>query len=234
MSWLVALSLLLAAGFASTPVAAQSPHQKSVGDVLDDGVVIVVSTASQEMHVFQYGNHWRSSAVSTGKKGKETPPGVFAILQKKTFHRSNLYNNAPMPYMQRLTWDGIAIHAGALPGYPASMGCIRLPKAFAKELFALTDFTTTAVIVVREPIAGEADALVLAKATDKVIPISPSRLKSEEPVRTFAKRSIPARSPDTVAGQTIQLAAALSPGEAAAQWEDLSARRPELKAMQWR
>ena len=79
---------------------------------------------------------WRT--VSTGSDGHETPVGDFTILEKQVFHRSNLYSDAPMPYMQRLTWDGIALHAGQLPGYPASHGCIRLPKAFARQLFDLT------------------------------------------------------------------------------------------------
>ena len=80
----------------------------------------------------------RVCTISSGKAGKETPTGTFEILQKKQMHHSNLYNNAPMPFMQRLTWDGIALHAGKLPGYPASHGCIRLPAAFAKLLFAET------------------------------------------------------------------------------------------------
>jgi hypothetical protein len=79
-----------------------------------------------------------ASTVSSGKQGKETPTGVFTILQKNAKHRkSNLYNNAPMPYMQRLTWDGIALHAGNLPGYPASHGCVRLPMAFAWTAYPL-------------------------------------------------------------------------------------------------
>lgn len=66
---------------------------------------------------------------------------MFSILQKSVDHKSDLYNSAPMPYMQRLTWDGIALHAGNLPGYPASHGCIRLPMAFAKKLYGITGFS---------------------------------------------------------------------------------------------
>jgi hypothetical protein len=76
--------------------------------------------------------------VSTGRKGHSTPEGVYAILQKQKWHRSNLYSNAPMPFMQRLTWTGIALHAGHNPGHPASHGCIRMPYAFARELYDLT------------------------------------------------------------------------------------------------
>lgn len=230
------------------PPAPEPPPTRSVSEVLDKGVLITISLASQQMHVFRDGVLWRSSPVSTGKRGKETPAGVFAILQKKTFHRSNLYSNAPMPFMQRLTWDGIAIHAGKLPGYPASHGCIRIPRAFASELFKITGPTSTAVIVVEEALASDAEALALARRTDALVPIAPELLKRERtalaeanakpaPGRLPAARTIPlpapAPAPDPAPGmQTIQLAAALSPESAAAQWAALSGRRPELRAMQ--
>jgi hypothetical protein len=86
------------------------------------------------------------SSVSTGKQGHETPTGVFTILQKNADHHSNLYNNAPMPFMQRLTWDGVALHAGKIPGYPASHGCVRLPYEFSKLLFDATTMGVTVVI----------------------------------------------------------------------------------------
>ena len=102
-------------------------------------VSIVVSLPDQRAYVYRAGKLVGVSTVSTGSDGHETPVGEFTILQKKTFHRSNLYSNAPMPFMQRLTWDGIAMHAGHLPGYPASHGCIRFPKAFARDLYELTE-----------------------------------------------------------------------------------------------
>ena len=102
-------------------------------------LVMVVSLPEQRMHVYRDGVRIGITTISSGKAGKETPTGNFEILQKKREHYSNLYNNAPMPFMQRLTWDGIALHAGALPGYPASNGCVRLPKAFAALLFEATE-----------------------------------------------------------------------------------------------
>lgn len=158
-----------------------------VGDVLGDGVVIAISKSSQQMHVFRNGELWGSSPVSTGKRGKETPSGVFAILQKRRHHRSNLYSNAPMPFMQRLTWDGIAIHAGRLPGYPASHGCIRLPREFAQSLFKLTGFTSTAVIVTDEPLETEQAALALASQTEARIPIAQSTLEREAAQEVLAQ-----------------------------------------------
>ncbi len=101
-------------------------------------LVIVVSIPEQRAHVYRNGVRIGVSTVSTGTPEHPTPTGTFEILQKKVLNRSNLYNNAPMPFMQRLTWDGIALHAGKIPGYPASHGCIRLPLAFAEKLYAET------------------------------------------------------------------------------------------------
>ncbi|WP_240505859.1 L,D-transpeptidase family protein [Erythrobacter colymbi] len=238
-----------AAGQATVPPVVEQPPppppSRTVGDVLQSGVVITVSLKSQQMHVFRDGEMWKTSPVSTGKRGKRTPTGVFAILQKKRFHRSNLYSNAPMPWMQRLTWSGIAIHAGRLPGYPASHGCIRIPAAFASELYKVTGATTTAVIVVDEALPDGEAALALAQRSDAVVPIPPALLQRARPAlaaatpspqpqqqaeRLPAARTIPAVTPQ--GHQTIQLAAALSPAEAAAQWKALTGQRPELKAMQ--
>ncbi len=110
-------------------------------------VTVVVSLTEQRAYVYRNGIAIGVSTVSSGKKGRETPTGVFSILQKSVEHKSDLYNDAPMPYMQRLTWDGVALHAGHLPGYPASHGCVRLPMEFAKKLFETTGFSSTTVIV---------------------------------------------------------------------------------------
>ncbi|WP_079228592.1 L,D-transpeptidase [Pseudomonas putida] len=110
-------------------------------------VTVVVSLTEQRAYVYRNGIAIGVSTVSSGKAGRETPTGVFSILQKKVEHQSSLYNSAPMPYMERLTWDGIALHAGHLPGYPASHGCVRLPLEFAKKLYEVTGFSSTTVIV---------------------------------------------------------------------------------------
>jgi lipoprotein-anchoring transpeptidase ErfK/SrfK len=125
------------------------------------GVKVVVSLPQQKAYVFDDGDLIATSPVSTGKKGYETPVGTFRILQKKVHHRSNRYSNAPMPYMQRLTWQGVALHAGSLPGYPASHGCIRLPRSFAKKLYKLTDYSTD-VTVTRERPKSPEEALRLS------------------------------------------------------------------------
>lgn len=109
-------------------------------------LLIVVSLADQRAWVFNNGARIATSTISTGKAGKETPTGVFPILEKQKVHHSNRYDNAPMPFMQRLTWDGIAMHAGRIPGHPASHGCVRLPAQFARELFDITRRDETVVI----------------------------------------------------------------------------------------
>jgi hypothetical protein len=109
-------------------------------------VVMVVSLPEQRAYVYRNGVLIGASTVSTGKKGHETPTGVFTILQKNEDHYSNIYNNAPMPYMQRLTWSGVALHAGRLPGYPASHGCVRMPYEFAQKLYGETKTGLTVVV----------------------------------------------------------------------------------------
>ena len=109
-------------------------------------VLVVVSIPEQRAYVYRNGVSIGISTVSTGRKGHETPTGVFTILQKEEKHFSKTYNNAPMPFMERLTWDGIALHAGNLPGYPASHGCVRLPKEFARLLYGVTSKGLSVVI----------------------------------------------------------------------------------------
>ncbi|MEO7324932.1 MAG: L,D-transpeptidase [Dokdonella sp.] len=109
-------------------------------------IVVVVSLDEQRVYVYRNGIAIGISTVSSGRKGHVTPTGVFTILQKEREHYSNKYDNAPMPFMERLTWDGIAMHGGKLPGYPASHGCVRLPQGFAERLFAITQPGETVVV----------------------------------------------------------------------------------------
>lgn len=138
------------------------PPPPTPQEALQDGVLIVVSLSSQQAFVFRKGKAWDSTTVSTGKPGNETPEGVFPILQKKIEHRSTLYDDALMPFMQRLTWDGVALHAGRVPGYPASHGCVRMPQAFAKKLYEITNFHSTIVLVTDKPLASAREARKLA------------------------------------------------------------------------
>jgi hypothetical protein len=109
-------------------------------------VVVLVSLPDQLLYVYRNGVRIGRSTASTGKSGKSTPTGVFTILQKKVRHESSIYKGAQMPHMQRLTWTGVAMHAGNLPGYPASAGCVRLPVDFAANLYSVTTIGTTVII----------------------------------------------------------------------------------------
>jgi hypothetical protein len=118
-------------------------------------VVIIASLPEQKMYVYRNGVRIGRSTVSTGTKGHPTPTGIFTILQKKVSHESNIYKGAQMPHMQRLTWTGIAMHAGHLPGYPASHGCVRLPVDFAKKLYSVTSNGTSVIITDDQFAPGE-------------------------------------------------------------------------------
>jgi len=108
---------------------------------------IIISIADQRLSLFDNGALIARSSVSTGTQGHPTPLGVFSVISKQRWHRSNIYSAAPMPYMQRITWSGIALHAGVVPGHPASHGCIRLKNDFAIRLWHLTKRGTRVIIV---------------------------------------------------------------------------------------
>ena len=109
-------------------------------------LIIAISIEQQKVRVYDSNGLFAESPVSTGMKGHSTPMGVFSVIQKNKMHRSNIYSGAPMPYMQRITWSGIALHAGVLPGYPASHGCIRMPTAFAVKMWNWTRMGARVII----------------------------------------------------------------------------------------
>ena len=143
-------------------------------------VMLIVSLKTQRAVVYRNGVPIGISTVSSGRPGFETPTGVFVILQKHVEHYSNIYDNAPMPYMQRLTWGGIALHAGNLPGYPASHGCVRLPHDFARLLYGVTKRGMTVIITDQPtvPRLAPGDELlksISAKSADGPIKWHPER-----------------------------------------------------------
>jgi hypothetical protein len=143
-------------------------------------ILVYVDLGRQRATVYRNGVRIGVSTISSGKDGYETPTGVFTILEKDKDHRSRTYDDAPMPYQQRLTWKGVALHAGNLPGFPASHGCVRLPLEFAKKLFEATPMGGTVVIAgghedpVKRPAAG-----VLAPAMAGVTAAPSAVLTSE-------------------------------------------------------
>lgn len=226
----------------------------AVAAVLQSGTLIVISKASQHMFVFSDGMFWASTPISTGKRRHETPSGVFPILQKRKYHRSNIYSGAPMPFMQRLTWDGIALHAGWVPGYPASHGCVRMPRAFAQSLFKLTNASATTVVIGDDPLETEAHAQQFALTTQLPVrsalappadprPVDPPVLTppvfaladaaAAQMRMSFAIAGRPT-APRPATGQTIQLAAAASQAEAEAHWSRLLSTRPDLSRFEKR
>lgn len=160
-------------------------------------IIIAVSIRRQTMKVYDGNGLFAESPVSTGMRGHSTPMGVFSVIQKRKWHRSNIYSNAPMPYMQRITWSGVAMHAGALPGYPASHGCIRMPLDFAVKMWNWTRIGARVIITpgevtpadfshpllaIRRPEPASAPAEMKASdASDTMPPVEVSSLASDLP-----------------------------------------------------
>ena len=131
-------------------------------------LIISISIAQQKLRIYDANGLFAESPVSTGMAGHPTPMGVFSIIQKQKFHRSNIYSGAPMPFMQRITWSGVAMHAGVLPGYPASHGCIRMPAAFAVKMYNWTRMSARVIITPGEITPASFSHPLLASV--KVVP----------------------------------------------------------------
>ena len=132
-----------------------SQKDPGFGELPKGPLQIVVSIDSQKVTLFSNGVPVAQGPVSTGVPSHPTPTGVFSVLEKDRYHRSNLYSNAPMPFMQRITWSGVALHEGVLPGYPASHGCIRMSHEFARKLWPVTKLGVR--VVVAHPDLAPAD-----------------------------------------------------------------------------
>jgi hypothetical protein len=163
-------------------------------------VMAIVSLGRQRLTIYDADGWIMHAPVSSGQGGYETPAGIYSILQRKAEHFSNLYDDAAMPFMQRLTWSGIALHAGALPGYPASHGCVRMPHGFAERLFDVTRLGMRVIVmrddigpadishpVLFKPAPGEASAVtepsvvrpsVVALGAEPRLPAPPQNLRS--------------------------------------------------------
>jgi hypothetical protein len=136
--------------------------------IAGEPIMAIVSLRSQMVTVYDAKGWILRAPVSTGQKGRETPAGIFSIIQKQAEHYSNLYDDAYMPNMQRITWSGIALHGGSLPGYPASHGCIRMPYDFAAQLFDETPLGLRVIVAPTdvEPIEIAHPALFASKPAD--------------------------------------------------------------------
>lgn len=157
-------------------------------------LIIAVSINHQRVKIYDANGLFAEAPVSTGMRGHPTPTGVFSVIQKQKWHRSNIYSNAPMPYMQRITWSGIALHAGVLPGYPASHGCIRMPPAFAVKMYGWTRMGAR-VLVTPGELAPESFSHPLLPAV-KVQPQPPvEALETNAPVAAKADKGAPDSKP---------------------------------------
>jgi len=172
---------------ADTPLS-QLKHGEFIwlGDAVQAGpMVMVVSLTEQRAYVYRNGILIGATTVSTGRPGHVTPTGVFTILQKDKDHRSTIYDSAPMPYMERLTWGGVALHAGGLPGYPESHGCIHLPSEFARRLYEITSTGMTVVIASDATAPQEVShpGFLAPVSTGTGAPLQRQRLQESETLR---------------------------------------------------
>src|SRR6202163_239000 len=153
---IIGLAAVLATGLADPAGATRRREAQPVETVASrpagTPLMAIVSLSNQRVTIYDADGWILRAPVSSGHTGYETPAGIYSVIQKEAEHYSNLYDDASMPFMQRITWSGIALHAGVLPGYPASHGCIRMPYAFAERLFDLTKMGMR-VVIVREDIS---------------------------------------------------------------------------------
>src|SRR5258708_2445275 len=219
--------------------------EKETGAKPQGPLIIAISIDKQKVRVYDSNGLFAESPVSTGMKGHSTPMGVFSIIQKHKFHHSNIYSGAPMPYMQRITWSGVAMHAGVLPGYPASHGCIRMPTAFAIKMWNWTKMGARVFVtpgemspanfshpllatqkVVPQPTAAnepEADAAPAAKADKGAEPeIKPAISKASLELRSTAGHHDGVKP-------AVEEPSAAPPFRDQTQTEDARGNRPALK-----
>lgn len=161
--------------------ASKDASKSASKDAANGPLLIIIAIADQRISLYDNGALIARSSVSTGVRNHPTPLGVFSVISKSRFHRSNIYSNAPMPYMQRITWSGIALHAGDLPGYPASHGCIRLTHDFAVRLFHLTKRGTRVIIAHDDIQPTEISNLQLFVPKPKVALASPQSDTAAQP-----------------------------------------------------
>ncbi len=158
---------------ASTTQAHQAPslHETAAGEP----IMAIVSIESQQVKLYDADGMTQHAPVSTGTYGRETPAGVFAVVEKKKQHRSNMYDDAEMPNMHRITWNGIALHGGPLPGYPASHGCVRMPYGFARDIFGKTRIGMRVIISPYDAVPIEFSHPTLLTPNAEAVAAAPGR-----------------------------------------------------------
>jgi hypothetical protein len=160
------IALIAAGHYASaSDRRTERPDESITSRVTGDPIMAIVSLRDQRITVYDANGWILRAPVSSGQRGRETPAGIFSVIQKDADHHSNLYDDAFMPHMQRLTWSGIALHGGPLPGYPASHGCVRMPFEFAERLFDMTQMGLRVIVAPTDVVPVEIvhPALLLSK-----------------------------------------------------------------------
>jgi lipoprotein-anchoring transpeptidase ErfK/SrfK len=155
-------------------------------------LIISISIDKQKMRIYDANGLFAETPISTGMAGHATPMGVFSVIQKQKLHHSNIYSGAPMPYMQRITWSGIAIHAGVLPGYPASHGCIRMPMAFALKMWNWTRMGARVVVTPGEMTPASFSHPLLAAQKAVPQPVAANEPPAETPPAAKADKTMAA------------------------------------------
>jgi lipoprotein-anchoring transpeptidase ErfK/SrfK len=153
-------------------------------------LIISISIAQQKMRIYDANGFFAETPISTGMPGHPTPMGVFSVIQKHKFHHSNIYSGAPMPYMQRITWSGVAMHAGVLPGHPASHGCIRMPMAFAIKMWNWTKMGARVVVTPGEITPASFSHPLLATLKVLPQPITADEPKFDAPAAAKADKVV--------------------------------------------
>ena len=164
--------------------------EKETGAKPQGPLIIAVSIDKQKVKIYDANGFFAEAPVSTGMRGHPTPMGVFSVIQKHKLHHSNIYSGAPMPYMQRITWSGVAMHAGVLPGYPASHGCIRMPMAFAVKMWNWTKMGARVVRHARRDHDARRASRIRCSPTMKVVPqpVAADEPQADAPVAAKADK----------------------------------------------
>ena len=189
--------------------------------------MIAISINKQNMKIYDANGFFAETPISTGMRGHPTPMGVFSVIAKEKLHHSNIYSGAPMPYMQRITWSGIAIHAGVLPGYPASHGCIRMPMAFAVKMYGWTRMGARVVITPDEmvPTSFSHPLLVAQKIVPQPVAADEPKADAARPRRPTRRRTLVTTKPAT-SEASLELRSTVGHGDGAKSADGRSRRLP--------
>jgi lipoprotein-anchoring transpeptidase ErfK/SrfK len=244
-----ALAALIAAPAPAGAATRQAPHPaRAVEEVAprEAGapIMAIVSLKSQRVTIYDADGWILRAPVSSGQKGRETPAGVFSVIQKDADHHSNLYDDAFMPHMQRITWSGIALHGGPLPGHAASHGCVRMPYGFAERLFEETKLGMRVIIAPGDvapveiahpallepkPDTGAHVALLATQAADAAKKADEARLAAVTAAREAARAAQPVRKLDILKARAEAQLAAADKALGAAKSDEAKARAEDAK-----